>query len=140
MKYSSKREEKQSHSRLAIVRTSTYSKPSPHAFDWTLINKVNVIVLETSAYSPIVARLGRPDHGRQEDKDDSREGVVVRYVIGLGGLRRLRCFDRGDAFVENVGMRYFRPNLLHKGSLGWHVYFFFCFLGGVMGLPVFMPP
>jgi hypothetical protein len=44
------------------------------------------------------------------------------------------------ALLDKFGTSYLRPNLLHMEKLVHFLYFFFCFLGGVMGLPLLMPP
>ena len=66
--------------------------------------------------------------------------LIVAVESGDGNSwRLLDRLDRVEAWVTRKE-GYFRPNLLHTGSLRWHIYFFFCFLGGVIGLPVVMPP
>lgn len=62
------------------------------------------------------------------------------WLPGCGAAPPVESIDDGDG--ERVSeVVYLRPNLLHTESTCWYIYFlFFCFRGGVTGLPVLMPP
>lgn len=67
---------------------------------------------------------------------DGGEGEIAAYDVTLLGV----SLAWESRIVFDVRESYLRPNLLHTRRFGWYNYFFFCFLGGVMGLPVLMPP